>query len=91
VTTTTTVSTQVEPRLFPRRPCVLFVDDNDDTLEAFTLYLRNEGMTVYTATNGEEALRLARTLRPDVVVLDVNMPVMDGLETLRAIRAGPET
>jgi DNA-binding response OmpR family regulator len=66
--------------------CVLFVDDDADTLEAFALYLRNMGCAVHVAHSGRDALRLANVLRPDVVVLDVVMPKVDGISVMQALR-----
>jgi len=65
---------------------VLVVDDEPDLLYAIKLYLEDEGFTVFTAVNGDEALDLLKERLPDVVVLDVMMPEVDGFETLRQIR-----
>src|SRR5579884_3694545 len=65
---------------------ILVVDDEPDLLHAVRLYLEMEGYQVITATNGEEALEKLRTRLPDLVVLDVMMPEMNGFETLEEIR-----
>jgi DNA-binding response OmpR family regulator len=65
---------------------VLVVDGGPDLLYAIKLYLEDEGFTVFTAVNGDEALDLLKERLPDVVVLDVMMPEVDGFETLRQIR-----
>lgn len=57
---------------------VLFVDDNDDVLQAYTAYLRYLGMDVVTAVNGTQAVEKARKLLPDVIVMDMAMPELDG-------------
>jgi CheY-like chemotaxis protein len=72
-------------------PCVLFVDDHADTVEGFATYFRSFGLIVHTAATGREALRLAQALRPDVVVLDLSIPDMDGIEVMDALRADDET
>lgn len=73
------------------RPCVLVVDDDPRLLQIIEMYLRLEGYDVTTAENGEEALvQLAQ--RPiALVILDIMMPGMDGVEACRQIRATPAT
>jgi DNA-binding response OmpR family regulator len=66
---------------------VLVADDDDDILLLVTTRLRRDGFDVIAAHTGEEALALAHNRRPDVAVLDVGMPGLDGLEVLRMIRA----
>jgi CheY-like chemotaxis protein len=70
---------------------VLAVDDAPDILSLLELQLGDSGYTVVTAANGREALELVRSQHPDLVVLDVAMPVMDGLEMLEHLRADPQT
>lgn len=65
---------------------VLVVDDEPHLLNAIELYLEDEGFLVLTAHDGVAALEKVRTLLPDVVVLDVQMPRLDGFDTLREIR-----
>jgi DNA-binding response OmpR family regulator len=65
---------------------VLVVDDEPHLVNAIQLYLEDEGFVVLTAVDGKQALTRLREQLPDVVVLDVNMPGMDGFETLREIR-----
>ncbi|MCP9234801.1 response regulator transcription factor [Lewinella sp. JB7] len=69
---------------------ILLVDDEPDILEILEFNLRKEGFEVATAGNGEEGLQLARTFRPDLIVLDIMMPIMDGVEVCRQLRAEPE-
>jgi CheY-like chemotaxis protein len=66
---------------------ILIADDNQDALESLALMLRLEGHEVHCASDGEEALALAGQRRPEIVVLDVGMPKLDGCEVARRIRA----
>lgn len=63
------------------------VDDEQNLTELLHMALTNEGWAVETATNGQEAMNRIREFDPDVVVLDVMMPAVDGLEVLRRLRA----
>jgi len=65
---------------------VLVADDEPDLLYAIKLYLEDEAYNVFTAINGYEALDVLRERIPDVVVLDVMMPDLDGFDTLKQIR-----
>ncbi|WP_418992144.1 response regulator transcription factor [Alistipes sp.] len=69
---------------------ILLVDDEIDILEFVRYNLVREGYEVFTAQNGEEALRIAAECRPHLILLDRMMPVMDGAETCRAIRRDPQ-
>ena len=66
---------------------VLVVDDEASLVELLQMALRYEGWQVETATDGASALHKARTFEPDVIVLDIMMPGLDGLEVLRRMRA----
>jgi DNA-binding response OmpR family regulator len=65
---------------------VLVVDDDVKTVELVTLYLNRDGYRVITAYDGVEALRLARESRPNLIVLDLMLPGIDGLEVCRTLR-----
>jgi len=65
---------------------VLVVDDSIDNLTATSLYLQQHGYRVATATNGEEAVAVAGLIKPDLIVMDLAMPGVDGLESTRQIR-----
>ena len=73
------------------RPVVLVVDDSPDSLDTVALFLELSGFQAITATNGLEALIAAHYARPEVAVLDVAMPVMNGLEAARLLKASPST
>jgi DNA-binding response OmpR family regulator len=66
---------------------VLVVDDDAKTVELVKLYLNRDGYRVLTAFDGVEALRLARESHPDLIVLDLILPGLDGLEVCRTLRA----
>ena len=72
----------------PRRR-VLVADDNEDAVQSLSLMLRAMGHEVITAGNGEEAVRAAETGRPDLALLDIGMPVLNGYEAARRIREHP--
>lgn len=65
---------------------VLVVDDSTDNLTAISLHLQQNDFRVVTATNGEEAVRVAALTKPDLIVMDLAMPGVDGLESTRLIR-----
>jgi CheY-like chemotaxis protein len=67
---------------------VLVVDDQDDSLEMLRQLLENAGATVRTASDAFEALALFEQLRPDLLVVDIGLPQVDGYELLRRIRNG---
>ena len=68
---------------------ILLVDDEPDILEFIGYNLKKEGFQVETATNGKDALKTAQSLNPHLIVLDVMMPGMDGIETCEEIRKIP--
>src|SRR5690242_12284562 len=70
---------------------VLVVDDVDVNVRLLEAKLSSEYFTVVTASSGEEALRLARSEHPDIILLDVMMPEMDGFEVCRRLKADPLT
>ena len=68
-------------------PLILVADDDDDILLLVTTRLRRDGHEIVQASRGDEALALAREVKPALAVLDVGMPGLDGLEVLEQIRA----
>jgi CheY-like chemotaxis protein len=72
-------------------PLVLLVEDDRDTREMYSEYLTHSGLRVTEAPTGFRALERVREQRPDVVVTDIAMPGMDGLELSRRLRAEPPT
>lgn len=65
---------------------ILLVDDEPDILEILSFNLSNEGYQIYTAENGKEALKVADQYMPHLIILDVMMPVMDGIEACERLR-----
>lgn len=75
----------------PRPPRVLLAEDNEANVRTFRDYLTAKGMEVLVVSNGLEAVEKARDLLPDVVLMDVQMPVMDGLQATRILRGSART
>ncbi|MFM7216492.1 MAG: response regulator transcription factor, partial [Bacteroidota bacterium] len=68
---------------------ILLVDDEPDILEFMEYNLKKEDFIVLKANNGREAVEKAVAEKPDLIILDIMMPEMDGIETCRAIREHP--
>jgi two-component system alkaline phosphatase synthesis response regulator PhoP len=66
---------------------ILVVDDENDILEFIQYNLRKEGYEVHLAHNGQQAIAVGKKVKPDMVLLDVMMPVLDGIETCKQMRA----
>ena len=69
---------------------ILLVDDEPDILEIVGYNLQQEGFQIFTATNGREAVAMAKKEHPHLIIMDVMMPEMDGMEACEAIRKIPE-
>lgn len=69
---------------------ILLVDDEPDILEFISYNLVKEGFEVFTSNNGKDAIKLAQQEKPSLIILDVMMPDLDGIETCRVIRETPE-
>jgi CheY-like chemotaxis protein len=72
-------------------PVVLVADDNQDTREMYAAYLGAVGYRVETAEDGQEAVRKTHRLRPDAIVMDLQMPRLDGLAAVGALQADAST
>lgn len=70
---------------------ILLIDDEPSILELLTAYLRPEGYEVHTASDGPSGLKAARAIRPDLIVLDIMLPGMDGIELLTRLRRESQT
>jgi DNA-binding response OmpR family regulator len=66
---------------------ILVVDDDTQTVELITLYLKKDGYHVLSAYDGQQAIELARRRQPDLIILDLMLPQIDGLEVCRILRA----
>jgi DNA-binding response OmpR family regulator len=80
-----------EPGAERERPVVLAADDDEDILELVAFRLERSGYTVLQAHDGQQALELALAEKPDLAVLDVMMPKLDGFELTRRLRAEEAT
>jgi two-component system alkaline phosphatase synthesis response regulator PhoP len=69
---------------------ILLVDDDPDILELLEYNLAKENYVLAKAVNGQQALELAKTFKPNLVILDVMMPILDGIETARQMKLMPE-
>ena len=70
---------------------ILVADDTEDIRFMIRVMLENKGHRVVEAEHGREAVELAMRERPDVILMDLSMPVMDGIEATRCLRGQPET
>ena len=65
-----------------KQPKILLVDDEPDILEFLSYNLKKDGYLISTANNGKEAIAVAKKEKPDLIILDVMMPDMDGIEAV---------
>lgn len=72
-------------------PLILVVDDYQDAREMYAEYLQFSGFRVAEARNGNEAVAQARALKPDLILMDLSLPGMDGWEATRVLKADEET
>jgi len=72
------------------RQKILVVDDEEDIVDLIAYNLEKEGYQVFWAQNGRQCLQTAKDVRPDLIILDVMMPEMDGIEACRRLRLLPE-
>lgn len=70
---------------------ILYVEDNDDNVYVITHRLGRAGFTVMVARDGEQGVAMARAERPDLILMDLRLPVIDGWEATRRIKADPAT
>ena len=70
---------------------ILVIEDNDKNRKLIRDVLRYHSYEIIEAENGEEGLKRAKELLPDLIFLDIQMPVMNGLDTIKALKVSPET
>ena len=70
---------------------IMVVDDSEDVRDSLSLMLRQKGFVVEQAANGRQALEKALSFKPDIILMDVIMPVMDGFEACRRLRENVRT
>ena len=75
----------------PPQPRVLMVEDHPDIADLYQLKLQLDGFRVAVASDGAAGLRLARSLKPDLILLDIHVPQLDGLQVLAALREDEAT
>ncbi|MBA4160133.1 MAG: response regulator, partial [Gemmatimonadetes bacterium] len=73
------------------RTTVLVVDDHEDTRDAYAALLERAGYRVLEASNGGEAIRMVREQWPDMILMDVGMPIVDGVEATESLRQYADT
>ena len=72
-------------------PIILVVDDTEDNLDLLEFALKRKPVRMIRATSGKECLVVAEEKKPDIILLDIQMPEMDGFETIKRLRANPAT
>ncbi|MFH1860848.1 MAG: response regulator [bacterium] len=69
---------------------VLIVDDEVHIRRIIAEKIRNEGYTIFTAENGQEAVDIAKKEKPDLIIMDIMMPVMNGIEAIKILKQDPD-
>lgn len=70
---------------------ILIIEDDEDNLKLFSTILDYHGYETLEAKNGMEGIRLAKTEKPNLILIDIQMPVMDGLEAFKIMKSDPST
>lgn len=70
---------------------ILYVEDNDDNIYFLQNRLSRAGYTVVVAIDGEQGIAMARAEKPDLILMDLSLPILDGWEATRRLKAAPET
>lgn len=78
------------PKMSERKPLILVADDEEDIKIVLEMYLQTVGCEVVTSYDGLDAVERVKERRPDLVLMDIMMPVIDGIEAVRQIKALPE-
>ena len=72
-------------------PRLLLVEDNEENRDGLSRHLRRKGFEVLVAVDGQQGVEAARTGAPDLILMDMSLPVLDGWEATRQLKAAPET
>jgi two-component system, cell cycle response regulator DivK len=72
-------------------PKILYVEDNEDNVYMLVRRLERKGFEVLVAPDGEQGVAMARKEHPDLILMDLNMPVLDGWEATRQLKGAPDT
>ena len=72
-------------------PTILLVEDNEMNRDMLSRRLERRGFTVIAATDGQQGVSMATTEQPDLILMDMSLPVLDGWEATRRLKAAPET
>jgi two-component system cell cycle response regulator DivK len=72
-------------------PRILYVEDNENNVYMLVRRLERQGFEVLVAADGQQGVAMARSEHPDLIVMDLNMPVLDGWEATRQLKGAPET
>jgi len=72
-------------------PRLLLVEDNEENRDALSRHLRRKGFEVLVAVDGQQGVEAVRTGAPDLILMDMSLPVLDGWEATRQLKAAPET
>ena len=70
---------------------ILYVEDNEDNIYMLSKRLKKKGFTITIAKDGEEGLKAARDLKPDLILMDLSLPLLDGWEVTRILKSETET
>lgn len=70
---------------------ILIIEDNEKNLKLFSVIIKSLGYEILTAMNGEEGVKMAKENAPDLILMDIQMPVMDGITALNMLRADERT
>lgn len=70
---------------------ILYVEDNEDNIYMLTNRLTRKGYEIVIATDGEQGVKMSQSERPDLIIMDLGLPIIDGWEAIRQIKSFPET
>ena len=77
------------PKTYKLSPTILLVEDSEDSRQVISVSLREKGYQVVLAVNGQEAVNVALNARPDIILMDLNLPIVDGFAATEQIRQHP--